>query len=304
MKTLPIALLCLAASIGLVTVTTAQEMGSYWPSEDGRSWQYDQHYDSFDDLDPPIDNQVRIFFDGGTVAPTAIAAQLLREEVVAGRVPATGLAASIPDPFMRALWTARPDLRERIQRAVEGSPCPVSGSFASLALLLGGDFAYVKTVDEVAAWRCNLADTRSWLWLVSNLTIGNTFTLQLIPDLASDVFLEGTIAQVEDVTVPAGTYVDCLRVDYRIDYGISECTDSEGNASGSFHSETRGSVHYAPDVGPVDSYEAFVRYAEAVGDCAPPGEVGQVKSVASLRLSAAPVPVHATTWGRIKAAYR
>lgn len=303
MKTLRIVLAGLAVT-GLASIAAAQNMDSYWPNQDGLSWQYQQHADAFDDLDPPIDNQIRIFFDGNTVAPTAIAAQLLVEEFVTGRAPTTGLAASIPDPFMRALWQARPDLRERIMQAVEGSPCPKTSSFASSALLLGGDFAFVKSSDDIAAWRCNLADTRAWIWLVSNLSIGNTFTLQLVPDLADDVFLEGTIAQVEDVTVPAGTFADCLRVDYRVDYGATECMDNEGNITGSYHSETRGWVHYAPQVGPVDSYEEFVWFTRDVGNCAPSGNIDEVTSVVSLRLDAGPVPARPSTWGRIKAAYR
>ena len=150
----------------------------------------------------------------------------------------------------------------------------------------------------------HVANTRSWLWLVSDLTIGNTFTLQLVPDLASNVLLHGTIAAIEPATVPAGTFEDCVRVDYLIDYGKSECVDDQGNVTGTSRSETRGYVHYAPLVGPVQSSEEFLRFAEATGTCAAPGDIGRVFARASLRLYSATVPALRTTWGRLKTVYR
>jgi hypothetical protein len=159
------------------------------------------------------------------------------------------------------------------------------------------------TASEVAAWRCNLADTQSWLWLVSDLTIGHQFSLQLVPDLASDVFLHGTIAAIEPATVPAGTYANCVRVDYVIDYGTSACTDDAGNVLGTSRAETRGYVHYAPNVGPVDSFEQFFPYQEVTGTCGA-GHVGQPSSLVTLRLNTPPVPARSTTWGKLKVAYR
>ncbi|MEO5616891.1 MAG: hypothetical protein ABIS67_03895, partial [Candidatus Eisenbacteria bacterium] len=147
-----------------------------------------------------------------------------------------------------------------------------------------------------------LANTRSWQWLISNLTVGSTFVLQLVPDLSSNVFLHGTVAAVESATVPAGTFPGCVRVDYLIDYGASNCTDSNGNVTGTSRGETRGYVHYAPDVGPVQSFEEYIPVAELTGSCGSP--VGAVAARTTMRLASPAVPALPTSWGRVKAIYR
>ncbi|MEO5617727.1 MAG: hypothetical protein ABIS67_08145, partial [Candidatus Eisenbacteria bacterium] len=218
-------------------------MNQLWPNDDGRAWRYDQRHQRFG-VDPLlVDNQVRLLFEGPTVAPDGINAQYLRHELLSGSVAPALLAGDIADPFLRNLWSARPDLRVKIRASLDGTPCPAFAPAGAYAVLLNGEFAFLKTATEVAAWRCNLANTRSWRWLISNLTIGSTFALQLIPDLSSDVFLHGTVAAVESATGPAGTFPGCVRVDYLIDYGASNCTDSNGNVTGTSRGETRGYVH-------------------------------------------------------------
>jgi hypothetical protein len=302
----------IAAVIGftlfaLPTAALAQDMGAYWPNDDGRAWTYQDRVEQFFPVPGVSDQVARLVFDGTTVAPNGIAAQVLREQLLSGSISTSATdAPGVTSPLMRNLWRARPDLRDAIARlasvSTAGSPCPTDGGGTSL--LLGGGLTYRKTSDEIAAWRCNRADTRAWLWLVSNLAPGNTFTLQLVPDLASDVYLHGTMAAIEDVTVPAGTFNQCLRVDYVIDYGTSECTDEIGNPHGTSRSETRGFVHYAPGVGPVQSSEDFIPFAEATGDCTDPGNVGRVAGRVTRKLASDVVPVVRTSWGRIKLIYR
>jgi len=301
-----IALACML--FALPAAAQPPTMERLWPNEDGRSWSYDQHYEELGFGTDIVDNQVRVWFDGTTVAPTGIEAQYLRQELVGGstapaRSATAALAAAIPDPLLRAVWVARPDLRARIEAAAAEAPCPQVHPPGAYALLLGGEFAWRRTADEVAAWRCNLANTRSWLWLVSDLTIGNTFTLQLIPDLASDVLLHGTIAAIEPASVPAGTFQDCVRVDYVIDYGTSSCTDPSGNPMGTSRSETRGYVRYAPDVGPVESLEQWFPVVESTDGCGG-FPIGQPATLTTMQLSSLPVPARLASWGRLKAAYR
>jgi hypothetical protein len=292
----------LAFATLLATPALAQPtMDSLWPSDNGNSWSYAQHFESTEQ--PPQDNRTRLFFDGTTVAPNGIAAQYLRQEMLSGFVVASALESTVPDPLLRQIWVARPDLRDKIAQAVADSPCPENAPVGAHTLLLDGEFAFRKTTDEIAAWRCNLADTRSWLWLVSDLTIGHQFTLQLVPDLADNVFLHGTIAAVEAATVPAGTFNGCVRVDYVIDYGFSICTDASGNVAGTSRSETRGSVHYAPGVGPVKSVEAFIPNAEVTGSCDLRTPVGQPAAQASMQLDSAPTPTLRSSWGHLKAVY-
>jgi hypothetical protein len=274
-------------------------LDALWPNENGRSWTYDLHSEAL----VVEDSQVRIYFEGTTTVPGGGTAQYLRQQTIAGPVSANALAAMVPDRLLRRTWTARPDLRARILRAVAVSPCPQDAPAGNYALLLNGEFAFRRTATDIAALRCDLADVRSWLWLVSDLTIGNTFTLQLIPDVASNIFLHGTIAAIEPATVPAGTFPGCVRVDYVVDYGLGECTDPSGNVTGTSRYETRGFVRYAPGIGPVESSEEDL-VAEVTGACDGAGVVGVPYSRTTQRLRQSVVPVQPSTWGRLKAAYR
>jgi len=295
------AALCAAPAVAQPT------MAQLWPSDDGRSWIYDQHYDGAPYDPDVVDNQLRVFFDGTTTAAGGVATQYLRQELVSGPSPARLLAGasrtiSHPDPLMQAVWVARPDLRGRIDQLAAELPCPGTRPDGGYALLLGGGFAWLRTATDASAWRCNLANTRAWQWLTSNLSIGSTFTLQLIPDLTSDVFLHGTVAAIEPSNVPAGTFQNCVRVDYVIDYGQSECVDEAGNPVGLYRSETRGYVRYAPNVGPVESSEQFFPSVEGVS-CGP-WAVGEPVSLVTMKLASLPVPARPTSWGKLKVAYR
>ncbi len=293
-----------AAALLVASSALAQSPGmdALWPNDDGMSWDYAQHYENFE-KPQVVDNRTRLSFTGTTVAPNGIQAQYLHQELISGPSTANAFNSDLPDPFLRTLWVARPDLRGRILQALDDLPCPQFAPPASFGNLLTGELAFRKAPDEIAAWRCNLPDTKSWMWLVSDLTIGNRFTLQLVPDLADDVFLHGTIAAIEDVTVPAGTFLSCVRVDYVIDYGTGECSDYGGDPTGSYRSQSAGRVHYAPGVGPVASYEEFVPFAEIKGECGSI-EVGFVAWLASLQMESSTTPVRRSTWGQLKATYR
>src|SRR5262245_22766849 len=286
----------LAAAPGMAQPPTMAEL---WPNEDGRSWIYSQHYQ---DLQTPEDvqNHTRIFFDGTIAIPTAtdLLPQYLRQ-VAIGASPGITSGAVLADPLLRQLWVARPDLRTTIRNAVANGSCPVTRAPDTYSLLLGGELPYRKTADEIAAWRCGVIDTRAWLWLVSDLTIGHEFTLQLVPDIANDVFLHGTIAAIEPVTVGAGTFADCVRVDYVVDYGLSECVDTGGTPTGTSRSETRGHVHYAPGIGPVESSEDFIPFAELTGTCGPEG-VGEVSVSVTRKVDNVPQPPRRSGWGGLQ----
>lgn len=285
-------------------------LASYWPHEDGREWLYDQLHEELHPPGPVVDNLARLYFDGTTVAPVGITAQVLSGEIIsASALPSrnVGVPAEVGDPLLQTLWIARPDLRPHILKAASQLPCPTNAPAGWYPKFLTGGLAYVQISSEVAAWRCNRANTRAWLWLTSELTPGSTATLPLVPDLADDVLLHLTVGELEVVTVPAGTYPDCLRVDYRIDYGQSKCTSDTGEPGGSFRAETAGFVHYAPGIGPLQSLEEF-KFSEIVGTC--PGVpdstfVGVPLNRSTLRLRSAPaVPAQFSTWGRLKSAYR
>jgi len=278
-------------------------MAVYWPHEDGRTWFYDQH------AEWPlgtVDNVALLRFEGTTVAPGGIAAQVLTGSVAPLPSASTTLAVEFPtavrSPLLRRLWIARPDLRTGILRAATAAaaPCPTDAIEGWEGILLSGGFAWVQTASEIGAWRCDVPNTQSWRWLISNLSPGSWSSLQLIPDIADDVSLRLVVLGLEDVTVPAGTFQDCLHVDYVVDYGTSQCVDQEGNPLGTMRHETRGFIRYAPGVGPIESFEEFM-VVEATGSCPQPsGPLGHV----SLKLNAPSVPARASSWGRIKSAYR
>lgn len=286
------------AAAGAVT------MDQLWPSEDGRSWTYEQHFESYLEVPGSQDNLVRLFFDGLAVAPTSIQAQYLHHEVLSGPLNSVQLPGGIDDSFLGQLWIARPDLRTMIDQAIAGAPCPGFAPPSPHSVLLNGEFAYLKTASEIAAWRCNLADTRSWKWLESDLSIGHEFTLQLIPDLATDVFLHGTIGAIEASSVPAGTFPNCVRVDYVVDFGLTTCTDIDGNPTGTARGETRGYIRYSPGEGPVESFEEFVPVVEVTGTCGPPENVGAVATRTTMQLGSPSVATRAATWGALKSIYR
>lgn len=276
-------------------------MASYWPHEDGRTWFYDQHVE---EPAGTVDSQARLYFDGTTVTPGGMAAQVLKGSVASLPALRTTAASDIPaevqSPFLRRLWIARPDLRPSILSKTTLASCPTQAIPDWGPLLLSGNFAWVLTASEIGAWRCDVANTQSWLWLTSDLSPGSTATLQLVPDLADDVFLRLTVLGLEDVTVPGGTFQDCLHVDYMIDYGVSECTNSGGDPLGTFRSETTGFVRYAPDVGPVECFEEFTIIG-VTGFC--PGS-GEPIARSTLKLNSPSLPAKPSSWGRLKSAYR
>ncbi len=300
-------MLALIALVGLAPGTSARagtplELGALWPNDDGHTWTYEAHSESRwpDSLD--TDRLLRMQFLGTAVVPGGQSVQLLRGVVLSG--PAAPVPAWSADPFLRTLHRARPDLRRAIEARAEGAGCVLVRSPGFDGVLLSPEIAFRKTGDEIAGWRCDVADLRSWRFLVADLTPGNTFTLQLIPDLASDVVLRGTIGPLEDVSVPAGLFPDCLRVDYVVDYGLASCTDDEGNPLGTFRSETRGSVHYASGIGPMVTNEQFIPYVETTGSCGSDWAVGVAAARVRMELTSIPDAVQPASWGTLKTRYR
>jgi hypothetical protein len=307
------ALLCLAAALA-AGPATAQDptMDQLWPNTDGLSWTYDQVYHDYYGQEV-VQNQVRFFFDGTSIVPGGIVVQNYDYGVIGGAVPALKAPAeleSAPEgvrrrgPFWRNFWRARPDLRTKIELRCAKNATDTRPEWLYGMLLNSG--AYLKTAEEIAAYRTDQVAMQSWLYLTSDLTVGATFDLQLVPDLADDAWLHGTVAAWEDVTVPVGTFAGCLRVDYRIDYGLSICTNEQGQETGSMRSETRGFVHYASGVGPVQTHEEYIPFAELPsGFCNLDWPVGEPLSEGGLSLTdSQPTPVEEMSWGRLKHHYR
>lgn len=318
MRILAIAIcLCVARSAAAET-----DMSSLWPNADGHSWEYRQTYNENLWYDPETTvNQARLYFNGYDTVPGGIEVQNLEVAVLpppaakslsstaprAKRQFAVAAPASIQNPFLRTLWQVRADLRDAIEKKA-ADPDDIVPDRPGFYQILLHEAAYKKTEENIGAYRRDQNAMMSWLWLVEDLTVGSSFELQLVPDLADDAWLYGTIAAWEDVEVPAGEFSDCLRVDYLISYGESICTDIDGHETGGFTSETRGFIHYAPDVGPINTYEEFIPITEIIwGECDDyfSQHIGEVAASGSLQLTSDdPVLTEQASWGSMKGAYR
>jgi len=274
-------------------------LSSLWPNADGASWEYRQRLEVADWSEGGADTseaQVRLRLDGTLVVPGDIETQNLIEEVLSpAPAPSRGAPSGLSS-LLRNVWIARPDLRKAIEARAPRRAAGEEPLWESV-ILHGGP--YRKTTSEIATWRDNAVAVKSWIFLTSVLSPGSTFDLQLIPDLATDVYLHGTVGGAEDVTVPAGTFPGCLRVTYWVDYGESECVGPGGpDPLGTFRARSDGHILYAPNVGPVMSFEELT-FTEVTGDCGVVPDEVAVRVV--LQLTQGPVPVEPVTWGSLKA---
>jgi hypothetical protein len=273
-----------------------------WPYEMGKSWHY---VGSIEQLEMPTEDfDGRLIFQGTTTMPPGVEVRDLIGQVtsippVVGSEEVAGLS-----PLLRRLWIARPGLRDAIRARAD------KGSFVIWpALLLGpAEFAagvgHRETADRIGIWREDLADW-SWWWLTGDLVAGSEFTIQLVPDLADDVFLHGTVrGTAESIGTPAGNWMDATIVDYVVDMGTQVLTDTGGNPISSFQSETHGWVAYVPDVGPVASWEEFVYTSVDCPEGCPEEElIGVPLQTVELSLTELPVETRTASWGALKSAY-
>ena len=158
-----------------------------------------------------------------------------------------------------------------------------------------------ETGTHIGGWRDGIGDW-SWWHLTDELFAGAGFTLQLVPDLASDVFLHGTVRGTnESVITGAGAWTNAVVVDYVVDAGEATITNESGDVLGTLTSEIRGWVAYVPDVGPVASFEdARILNVDCPSGCPEETVDGEVISHTELLLRELPVATETSTWGSIK----
>lgn len=165
-------------------------------------------------------------------------------------------AEAVPGGFLRALSVARPDLASRI--AARWTPAIRTASPSAVAsvhhpLFLFG-YAWEKTSEYIGSYG-DLNTELSWKYLVSDLRPGSSFSMQLVPDLAEDVFLHARVLRDEKVVTYAGKFRHAVRVLYLVDFGVSAFTDIDGNVLGYSRFYSYGTIDYVPGVGPVAGYE-------------------------------------------------
>ena len=310
-------LLWLASTFLFAHAAAAQpSLDTLWPNRDGTRWTYQI---SVTDAVFPAQSfvaEATLQFSGEIMTAGGMAQVLLgAHPVPAGKAPAVALdpvrsgkaPAVAIDPLLDRLWRARPDLRAAIVARL--GPAANGGTTGWYPLLLHYGY-FMKGAANIQMWQPDI-DHPTWTYLTSNLLVGAQFTQQLIPELAIDVFLHGTVEAVDaSVQTEARRFDTAVRMGYVIDYGWTTPVDDAGNPHGRIRSETRGHVHFVPGVGPVEMLEEFIRIAEFQCDatgCPPPSdtdELGLVQVTIRLSLTASTVAVQQRTWSEVKSLFR
>ena len=291
----------ICAAVLLVTGTAVAQptLDALWPNTDGRRFEY--QFVNTSSVDPNFTTPAVLWFDGAvqTVGGTA---QLLFGD---HSVPGKARPGAASDPLLAAVWRARPDLRPRI--AARAGRSLQETTWWPLLL---HDGYFMKSPTHIQMWQPSWSHA-TWTYLTDELTVGATFTHQLIPEIADNVFLHGTVEAIDaTVATLAGTYEHAVRMGYVIDYSWGEVVDLETQqVIGRARSETRGHVHFVPDVGPVEMLENWIPYVEI--DCAPnacPQEwvdlLGITVTTKTLSRADGGVSVEPSTWSTVKALYR
>jgi hypothetical protein len=277
---------------------TALTMSNCWPNDDQRYWTYattyrdlaDEAFTYVPEGQPPatvsldvvrrlLDDSVPqgtgaiqylfgLHFDGMKTTHSGVTAQNLVESFP----PITTAGAAIPfaaeDRLLARIAEARPDLRARIEARRPGllARLRLAGPIGGGVLLPRGPefifgYAWIKTPAWIGTY--GDADTLpAWRFLEADVHPGHQFTHQLVPSLASDVWLRASVERKTTVVVPGGrTVSNALEVLYLVDYGVSSATDETGNVIGSFRAFDYGTVIYAPGVGPARVHERHMGMA-------------------------------------------
>lgn len=273
-----------------VVVKPRPTLSNIWPNDDQRFWSYAYGfeevqtpgdfavYESPYDIPPFSWDDVRSLLPGheldGTTEQTTGTYWLQFDGEMETQSGATGqylrvvfdpeppiLPAAIQvaggDAFLARLYMARPDLRPAILEKIAQTRQDVLApdrrqgpTFYEPLLLHGG--AWEKTSKWIGGYG-DLNQSLAWMYLSADLSVGSEFTLQLVPDLADDVYLHGRIERRTAWIIQDGNR-EALDVHYVIDYGTTVVFDNQ-TPIGYFRVYDCGQVVYAPRVGPVYMYE-------------------------------------------------
>lgn len=293
-----IPILTALATLVLAGIALAQPtLDSLWPNDDGLAWEYNFHIvNTVEGID--FSSVGTLGFEGTHQVPGGTAQVLLADH---GDVPGQAHVPSLP-PLLRAVWQARPDLRDAIAERHAGTVR--DGVWWPLFL---HDGYYLETEQDLEMWQDFFLHP-TWIYATAGLTVGATFVHQLVPEFADNIFLHGTVGALDDVvSTPAGEFVGTVRMDYRIDFGWQDMVDEQGNLIAQIRSETTGWVHYAPFFGPVDLREEHTPYVEIEGTGYPPewdDLLGQVVQTQTLVLTSGTTPVQSRSLSDVKALFR
>jgi len=283
----------------LTPVASAQpSLASLWPNDNGMRWEFDYSYEEAEM--PPYNEGLSftssafLHLDGTHEIPGGLA-QVLRGEHGGAPRHAKDAPPALP-ALWRAIWRARPDLRECI--AARNGSASQDGAWEPLLLHPG---YFVKTEQIIEMWQDEW-NHPTWTYLENDITVGASFVHQLLPEFADDIFLYGTVAAIDaTVSTIAGVFTDAVRMDYVIDLGWQIATNDQGDPVGRRRSEVAGYVHFGPEVGPLNMLEEFFPFAEI--DWGPvewQDWLGVPVEIQTLSLTSMPVASRAMTWSGVK----
>ena len=187
-------------------------------------------------------------FNGERTTQSGVTAQNLDEAFVYPRGATVPVGA---DRFRAELLTrvaaARPDLRARLAargvRPAAGDPLVMSPYFIH-------GYAWRKAPAWIGTYG-DLDTFPAWKFLESDLREGSAFDVQLVRELADDIWLRAQVGDHVAVAVPGGRVETGVRVYYVIDFGVSAQTNELGQVVGVYRPFDYGQVIWVPSVGPV-----------------------------------------------------
>lgn len=276
-------------------------MADLWPNDDGIKWNYD-----FAGWDKNVNGIIVTTYGPEatlTLAGTTETAGGTAQNLVGWHSAPQGAAPTNLPPLYRNLWRARPDLRQAIEKQV------IKNSEDTWAPLFLHEGYFKELPTKFEMWQDSW-DHSTWTYMTDALHVGSKFKHQLVPELADNVFLHGTVDFDDAIVVtPAGTFTGAVKIAYELDYGESVGTDEQGQEIGLFSSASLGHVYYVPHVGPVDMEENYLPFRAI--DCGASvcpelwqENLGVIFTHLSLRLNNGPVAIEQLGWGSLKKLYR
>jgi hypothetical protein len=267
-----------------VTPYAQSKLDPLWPNDDGHAWSFAYRYEEDLTVQPTL-------YGTAAEVPAAPTPEeilpILRTPVTLGNAQtgnyglvfrgqtttqsgATGqnLVESLTEPGAMLIGAAAPGIQQRLMNRVGWVRPDLRGRIAALGvstrrldtfpiLLHGG--AWQKTLDYIGTFG-DLDRNLAWEFLGADTKQGASFRLQLLPSIATDVFLTGWVVPKRLRGADSGG--KAVEVVYVIDYGVSQATDANGAPIGYLRDIGYGSVTYVPGEGPVSMLERAIAPVE------------------------------------------
>jgi len=219
-----------------------------WPSATGLTWTYKSVSRGWDT--PPV---VAVYANASLVPPVTFDTVAA---VLAAR-PAGTNATTDSASFQLVFGDTLRLVTGILVRPLD--ELPVGGNRTG-RFLHGG---YWRRTSEWIGTHAAFDTLPAWKFLEADLSVGHTFSLALLPELAPDVMLHARVVRSLSVSTPGGTIANGIEVHYFVDFGINEMTDDGGAPIGLARQFACGAVLYAPGVGPVRNDERGGLFAGA-----------------------------------------